>query len=67
MEKLQLYFSELASLLGYKYDDSFFEYLKSISTPNNTICAKKIFKGEGGWKCKDCEFMTYSMLCERKT
>ena len=33
MEKLDANLSELASLFGYKYDDSFFEYLKSISVP----------------------------------
>ena len=63
MEKLQLYFSELASLFGYKYDDSFFEYLKSISTPNNTICGKRIIKDEGCWECKNCQITTNSIYC----
>ena len=63
MEKLQLYFSELASLFGYKYDDSFFEYLKSISTPNNTICGKRIIEDEGCWECKNCQITTNSIYC----
>ena len=63
MEALQNYFTELASLFGYKYDDSFFEYLKSISIPNNTVCGKEIIKGEGGWKCEDCELYNNSIYC----
>ena len=63
MEALQNYFTELASIFGYKYDDSFFEYLKSISIPNNTVCGKEIIKGEGGWKCEDCELYNNSIYC----
>ena len=63
MEKLQTYFTELSTLFGYKYDDSFFDYLKSISVPNSTICGKEIKLGDGGWKCKDCELDTYSIYC----
>ena len=42
MEALNQYLTEFASLFEYKYDDSFFDYLKSISTPNLTICGKEI-------------------------
>ena len=63
MEKLETYYSELASLFGYKYDDSFFEHLKSISIPNTTTCGKQIKLGDGGWKCKDCELDTFSIYC----
>ena len=63
MEKLETYFIELASLFGYKYDDSFFEHLKSISIPNTTTCGKQIMLGDGGWKCKDCELDTFSIYC----
>ena len=63
MEKLKEYLSELASLFGYKYDDSFFEHLKSISIPNTTTCGKQIKLGDGGWKCKDCELETMSIYC----
>ena len=63
MEILQQFFIELASLFGYKYDDSFFCYLKSISVPNTTTCGKEIKRGDGGWKCKDCELETFSIYC----
>ena len=63
MEKLETYLSDLASLFEHKYDDSFFEYLKSISVPNTTTCGKQINLGDGGWKCKDCELDTYSIYC----
>ena len=63
MEELQKYFSDLASLFGYKYDEIFFDYLKSISIPDTTICGKEIKEGEGGWKCKDCELQTASIYC----
>ena len=63
MEKLQLYFSLLVSLFGYKYDDSFFEYLKSISTPINKACGKIIAKGEGYWKCRICESRENAIYC----
>ena len=63
MDKLETYLSELASLFGYKYDDSLFEHLKSISIPNTTTCGKQIKLGDGGWKCKDCELDTFSIYC----
>ena len=63
MEKLQSYFSELASLFGYQYNDSWFDYLKSISTPNNQSCGKIITKGEGYWKCKNCQLNSNSIYC----
>ena len=63
MEKLETYLSELASLFGQKYDNIFFEYLKSISVPNTTTCGKQINLGDGGWKCKNCELDTYSIYC----
>ena len=63
MEKLNIYLSELASLFGYKYDEIFFEYLKSISIPNATICGKEVKLGDGSWECKDCELVTCTLYC----
>ena len=63
MEKLKTYLSELADLFGYKYEDEFFEHLKSISIPNTATCGKQIILGDGGWKCKDCELDSYSIYC----
>ena len=63
MEIIKNYFLELASLFGYTYDNSFFDYLKSISTPNTTTCGKEIKEGEGGWKCETCELDSYSIYC----
>ena len=63
MEELQKYFLELASLFGYKYDDTFFDYLKSISIQNTATCGKLIEEGGGGWKCKDCELQNSSLYC----
>lgn len=63
MDKLQIYLIEIAELFGYKYDDFFFDYLKSISIPNKSKCGRQIIRGEGGWKCRDCEFETYSIYC----
>jgi len=63
MERLQNILTELASLFGYTYDNSFFDYLKSISIPNTTICGKEIKEGDGCWKCKDCELNSYSIYC----
>ena len=63
MEKLENNFSELASLFGYKYNDSFFEYLKSISVPNTTMCGKQIKLGDGCWKCRNCELIKNSIIC----
>ena len=63
MEELILNLIEIAKLFGYKYDDSFFAYLASISKPNLTCCGKEILEGEGGWKCEDCELDIYSIYC----
>ena len=63
MEALENLFGELSSLFGCKYDDSFFDYLKSISVPNNSICTKEIKVGEGSWKCEDCEFKNTIVYC----
>ena len=63
MDDLQIHLSKLSSLFGYKYDDLFFEYLKSISIPNTTTCGKEIKRGDGGWKCKDCELESCSVYC----
>ena len=63
MDKLQLHLIEIAEIFGYKYDDFFFDYLKSISIPNTTKCGKEINEGDGGWKCCDCEFESYSIYC----
>ena len=65
MDKLEFYLIKISQLFGYnKYDDSFFDYLKSISIPNTTKCGKEIKEGEGGWKCQDCEFETLSVYCK---
>ena len=63
MEALEKCFGELAELFGHKYDDFFFDYLKSISVPDSSKCGKEIKKGEGGWECKDCELDTSSIYC----
>ena len=63
MEMLQIYFTEIARLFGFKFDDYFFDYLKSISKPNTTKCGREIMKDEGGWKCEDCELDAYSIYC----
>ena len=63
MEKLKIYFLEISQIFNHKYDDFFFDYLKSISKPNETKCGREIMKGEGGWKCEDCELDTYSIYC----
>ena len=64
MEEFQLYLIELAEIFGYNYDEFFFDYLKSISIPNTTKCGKEIKKGEGGWKCLDCEILNCSIYCK---
>ena len=65
MDKLEFYLIKISQIFGYnKYDDSFFEYLKSISIPNTTKCGKEIKEGEGGWKCQDCEFSTLTIYCK---
>ena len=63
MEILKLNFIKIANLFGYEYDDSFFNYLSSISKPNVTSCGKEIKDGEGNWKCEDCEIDIYSVYC----
>ena len=63
MEKLQLHLIEIAEIFGYKHYDSFLDYLKSISIPNSTSCGKEIKRGDGGWKCRDCELDTFSIYC----
>ena len=64
MELIDKNLDEIANIFGYKYNDVlFFDYLKSISKPNNQVCNKRIPKGEGGWKCLDCEIDTLSIFC----
>ena len=63
MEELQKLFVELASLFGYEYDDSFFDYLKSISIPNVTTCGKEIKVGDGGWSCEECSLKVNTIYC----
>ena len=61
LNKLLLNFAEI---FGYKkYDEELFIYLKKISKPNNQICNKNVKSGEGGWKCKDCENSSNSLIC----
>ena len=63
MEKLNNYLNEISQLFGYKYNDLFFSFLKSISKLNNQQCNKRISSGEGGWKCIDCEIDSLSLIC----
>ena len=64
MEQLNKLLLEFAAIFGFKkYDEELFIYLKKISKPNNQICNKNIKLGEGGWKCKDCETNTNSIIC----
>ena len=61
LDKLLLNFS---NIFGFQnYDEDLFKYLKQISKPNNQICNKNIKSGEGGWKCKDCEITSNSIIC----
>ena len=64
MKQLVTNISELTELFGYKNDDLFFEYLKSISKPNTTVCRKAFLEGDGCWKCKDCELDYNSIYCK---
>ena len=64
MEKLKLYLINISEIFGYKYGNSFFNYLKSISIPNRTKCGREVKEGEGGWKCRDCELETLSLYCK---
>ena len=67
--KLFRYEYKASSLLENEYiysnedNSSFFEYLKSISKPNNQICNKFIDKGKDRWKCFDCEIDSNSLIC----
>jgi len=61
MNELTNYLNEISKLFGYEYNDSFFEYLKSISKPNNQICNKIIHRN--GWECNDCQLYPYSLIC----
>ena len=63
MEKLKQNIDGIAKVFGYEYNDSFFSYLKSISKENKQVCNRHVAKGEGGWKCKDCELDTLILIC----
>ena len=63
MKKLKQYLDDIAAVFGYKYNEEFFSYLKDISKPNNQVCNKEISRGEGGWKCLDCELDPLSLIC----
>ena len=63
MEKLKQNLEEIAKTFGYDYNDSFFSYLKSISKENKQVCNRHVAKGEGGWKCIDCELDTLILIC----
>ena len=63
MEIIDQNINEIAKIFGYGYNESFFSYLKTISKPNNQVCNKRIPKGEGGWKCLDCEIDALSLIC----
>jgi hypothetical protein len=79
MDDFKKILNEIYELFGYEYkapslleneyiysnedNSSFFEYLKSISKPNNQICYKFIDKGKDRWKCFDCEIDSNSLIC----
>ena len=63
MKKLKQYLDDIAAVFGYKYNEEFFSYLKDISKPNNQVCNKEVSRGEGGWKCLDCELDPLSLIC----
>ena len=63
MEKLKQNIDGIAKVFGYEYNDSFFSYLKSISKENKQVCNRHVAKGEGGWKCKDCELDSLILIC----
>ena len=63
MEKLKQNIDEIAKSFGYEYNDEFFSYLKSISKENKQVCNRHVAKGEGGWKCTDCELDTLMLIC----
>ena len=63
MDKLKQNIDKIAKSFGYEYNDTFFSYLKSISKNNKQVCNKHVAKGEGGWKCQDCELDTLILIC----
>ena len=63
MEKMRLYLNQIAEVFGYKYDELFFSYLKSISKPNFRLCGKEIKRGEGGFRCIDCSLLSNTVIC----
>ena len=63
MNELTTILNEISKLFGFDYNDSFFEYLKSISKPNKQVCNKAVKQGEGGYKCLDCEIDSLSLIC----
>ena len=64
MNELNKLLQNFAEIFGYEqYDEELFKYLKKISKPNNQICNKNVKSGEGGWKCKDCENSSNSLIC----
>ena len=63
MEKMILYLNQIAEVFGYKYNEFFFSYLKSISKPNNRLCGKDIKVGEGAFRCVDCSLLSNTVIC----
>ena len=63
MEILKGHLNEISKVFGHKNNASFFKYLKKISKPSNQVCNKRVEKGEGGWKCLDCELDNQSIIC----
>ena len=63
MDEINQNLNEIAKEFGYEYNESFFSHLKYISKPNNQICNKEIFDGEGDWKCLDCQLDSSACLC----
>ena len=63
MEIMKQNLRGIAKIFGYKYDISFFSYLKSISKPNSQVCNKRV-SGQRGYKCYDCEIDSNSLICK---
>ena len=63
MDKLKDNLNKIAKLFGQPYNQKFFMYLKEISKPNNRVCNREVQKGEGGWKCLDCELDSLAIFC----
>ena len=63
MDEFKKILNEISHLFEYEYNDSFFEFLKSISKPNNQVCNKAVKNGEGAYKCLDCEIDSLSLIC----